>query len=83
MSRMLRAKTFTCQACRTLRTRENMAMTTSQAAVCRECYGRGWRIRIQWLGGHTYVTQPARAESMENPDRPPGVRNLVLDGSSE
>ena len=75
-------KTFTCQACRTPRTRDNMAMATSQAAVCRECYGRGWRIRIQWLGGHTYVTEPAPAEIMEEPDRPRGVRNLVLERTS-
>ncbi len=79
MSRMLKARNFTCQACRTPMPRERMAMTTSQAAICRDCYSRGWRIRIRWLGGHSYITQPVRAESMEDPDRPGGVRNLVLE----
>ena len=84
MSRMLNARSFTCQGCRISMTRDRMAMTTSQAAICRDCYWRGWRIRIRWLGGHSYVTQPVRAESMEDPDRPRGVRNLVLeDGGRE
>lgn len=79
---MLRARRFTCQACRALLGRDRMAMAGSQAALCLDCYRTGWRLRVVRLGGRTYATRAERTGDTREPEPHTSIRDLVREERS-
>ena len=56
MSRLLRAKTFTCRGCSLKHPRPNLAMYTAQTGLCRDCFNNGVRLMVKSFGPAGFTT---------------------------
>lgn len=79
MTKITRARTFTCRDCRKRCQRQELAMSTSQSGLCRDCYEGGKRLKIEWIEQFAYHTVVVNALSQSNPDVPRGAANHVLE----
>ncbi|MCE2494582.1 MAG: hypothetical protein J4F40_18625 [Alphaproteobacteria bacterium] len=79
MTKITRARTFTCRDCRKLCQQQELAMSTSQSGLCLDCYKGGSRLKIEWIEQFAYRTVVVDALSESNPDLPRGASNHVLE----
>ena len=77
MDRIAKARTFTCKGCGKRSPRSALAMSTSQAGLCRGCYDEDKRIYIYWIGQFAYLTGVGHKADFDDPNRPRGAHNEV------